>query len=85
MTIHPVEVEDKLFYIKKSEHKNKKYDVFDENYMYVTSFGDKRYQQYHDAFGEYNYLNHDDPHRRQNYKKRGEAIGHLSDPYSANY
>ena len=85
MTIHPMTVDDKTFYIIKSKRKNKKYDVFDANYMYVTSFGDLRYSHYYDKFQEYSYLNHHDPHRRQNYKKRAEAIGHLADPTSANY
>ena len=85
MTIHPVEVDGKTFYIMKSKRKNKKYDVFDDNYMYILSFGDRRYQQYYDAFGEYNYLNNNDPYRRKNYRKRAAGIGHLNDPYSANY
>ena len=85
MTIHPVNVNDKMFYIIKSKRKNKKYDVFVDNYIYVTSYGDKRYEQYYDIFDEYNYLNHHDPYRRQNYKKRAKAIGRLSDPTSANF
>ena len=85
MTIHPVEVDNKTFYIMKSKRKNKKYDVFDDNYMYILSYGDKNYQHYYDAFKEYNYLNHNDPYRRKNYRKRAEGMGNLSNPRSSNY
>ncbi len=85
MPFYEAIVDDKTFYIKKSERKNKKYDVFDANQKYILSFGDSRYQHFHDAFGDYTYLNHNDPYRRANYRKRAEGMGNLSNPYSSNY
>ena len=85
MAFHEAEVDNKKFYIKKSERKNKKYDVFDENKKYILSFGDTRYQHYLDQWGDYKYLNHLDPYRRNNYRKRAQAMGNLGNPYSANY
>jgi hypothetical protein len=85
MIIHSVKVFNKTFHVQKSTRKNKKYDVLDENKNYVLSFGDKKYNHFFDVFGEYQYLNHNDEHRRQNYRKRAAGIGHLDDPYSANF
>jgi hypothetical protein len=85
MPVHHAFVDDKMFNIKKSTRKNKKYDVFDENMKYVLSFGDTRYQHYYDKLHEYHYLNHHDEYRRKNYRTRSEGIGHLGDPYSSNY
>lgn len=83
--LFPVNTLGKLFYVQKSNRKNKKYDVSDANHQYITSFGDRRYQQYFDAFGQYSYLNHGDEYRRNNYRKRAKGIGHLNDPNSANF
>jgi hypothetical protein len=48
----------------------KKYDVYDNNYIYITSFGDNRYSQYNDQIGFYESKNHYDEARRQRYRKR---------------
>jgi len=58
------------FIFRKSRRKNKKYDVFTLGNKYITSFGDKRYQQYKDKIGLYSHLNHGDKKRRANYYKR---------------
>lgn len=58
------------FYFKKSTRKNKKYDVYDINNKYITSFGDNRYQQYRDVIGLYSNLNHLDKNRRRLYYLR---------------
>ncbi len=54
-----------------SKRKNKKYDVF-KNGKYLTSFGDKHYQQYEDKtpLKYYSYLNHYDEKKRNNYYSR---------------
>ena len=85
MITHAVNAYGTLFYIQKSQRKNKKYDVLDANKKYLMSFGDKRFHHFFDVFGEYSYLNHNDEHRRQNYKKRAAGIGHLDNPHSANF
>ena len=53
-----------------SKHKFKKYDVYDLNNGYITSFGDTRYQQYRDKIGFYRDLDHMDLTRRANYQSR---------------
>lgn len=55
--------------IKISTRKNKKYDVY-KNGKFITSFGDTRYEHFHDKIGYYSKLNHNDKMRRDNYKKR---------------
>ena len=86
MSFHEATVDDLKFYIKKSDKKHKKYDVYDENKKYIgVSFGDKNYQHFYDQWGDYKHLNHLDPYRRQNYRKRAEGMGNLSNPYSANF
>lgn len=67
---------------KKSTRKNKKYDVFDKNGKYITSFGDSRYQQYKDKIGLYSHLDHKDPKRRKLYYQRH---GKKAKPLSAKY
>lgn len=57
-------------YFKPSTRKNKKYDVFDEDWNYLTSFGDKRYQHYKDRLGYYAELDHLDDERRKRYIAR---------------
>lgn len=58
-----------VFTFRPSTRAHKKYDVF-EHGRYVTSFGDKRYQQYHDKLGVYRHLDHHDAQRRANYYRR---------------
>ena len=48
----------------------KKYDVYDLNDKYITSFGDIRYEQFHDKIGHYKDKDHNDPTRRDNYRGR---------------
>jgi len=57
------------FSFKKSTRKNKKYDVF-KNGKYITSFGDKNYQQFKDKIGLYSHLDHNDENRRRLYYVR---------------
>lgn len=65
------------FYFKRSTRKNKKYDVYDVNKKYITSFGDNRYQQYRDVIGLYKEKNHNDKERRRLYYLRhGNADRH---------
>jgi len=48
----------------------KKYDVYDSDGKYITSFGDNRYEQYHDKIGYYRDKGHGDLQRRENYRTR---------------
>lgn len=56
--------------IKVSNKKNKKYDVFNSENKYITSFGDKRYEHYFDLLGHYSNLNHNDETRLKNFRNR---------------
>ena len=60
-----------MYNFKVSTKKNKKYDVF-KNDKYITSFGDKNYQQYKDItpLKFYKNQNHLDINKRKNYYKR---------------
>ena len=82
-----VTVGGKKYYIEKSHRKNKKYDVYNKegHDLYITSFGDKRYQQYFDKLGLYSDLNHNDEKRRYDYLKRSKGIGNYNNPNSANF
>jgi len=72
------------YIFRPSKRKNKKYDVFTLNNEYITSFGDKRYQQYYDHIGFYKDLNHYNKERQYRYFKRHgtafkfESAGHFS-------
>lgn len=59
---------------QKSKRKNKKYDVYNENGEYITSFGDKRFQHFKDKIGMYSHLNHNDEKRRKAYRKRHAGV-----------
>lgn len=63
-------INNKTYFIEESTRRNKKYDVYDFNYKYLTSFGDKRYQHYHDRLGLYSKLDHWDQERRRLYRLR---------------
>lgn len=69
---------------------NKKYKAINPDGT-VTYFGDKRYQQYKDRIGFYDYLDHKDKERRKNYRRRAEGItnknGELTYkiPFTANW
>ena len=53
-----------------STHNHKKYDTLDKDGHNIASFGDVRYQQYHDKIGHYKRLDHWDEQRRENYRNR---------------
>lgn len=59
---------DGVSFCAPSTRKNKKYDAFVNGKKY--SFGDVRYEQYHDKIGFYNHLDHRDLIRRDNYRSR---------------
>ncbi len=76
---------DKFVFEAPSRRQHKKYDVF-QNDKYITSFGDNRYEQYHDKIGYYKSLNHGDKKRRDNYYSRhGEARFHSAKWFSHKY
>lgn len=57
-------------FVAPSKREHKKYDVYDKDDKYLASFGDVRYQQYHDKIGHYKNLDHMDNQRRINYNTR---------------
>ena len=59
--------------IFKKGPKNKKYSVLFPDGKIVT-FGDKRYQHYRDRIGLWSNLDHNNKTRRENYRKRHEAV-----------
>lgn len=78
---------EKGYYIQISTRKNKKYDIYkklNDKYIYLLSFGDKRYEQYRDQtpIKAFSHLNHNDLKRRALYYKRH---GLTSDKTSAKY
>jgi len=76
-----------LIFVAPASNKLKKYDVYDKNYKYITSFGAIRpngipYEQYYDKLGYYKDYNHNDKQRRDRYRKR-HINDNLDDPLSA--
>lgn len=67
---------EKDYTIKVSDKENKKYDVFDDD-KYLFSFGDRRYEHYHDKLGHFQHLNHNDDKRRNNYLARSKNINKI--------
>lgn len=70
-----------LLRFRKSRTKNKKYDaivVTKSGRQRTIPFGDSRYQQFADntGLGLYTHLNHRDPDRRANYRRRHRSPGH---------
>ena len=59
---------------QRSTTKNKKYDAILADGTRVP-FGDTRYQHYHDKIGLYRHLDHNDPKRRENFRRRHGAQG----------
>ena len=53
-----------------SKRKGKKYDAFDSDDKYITSFGSLPYEHFYDKIGYYKSLNHLDKKRRANYRSR---------------
>ena len=76
-----------LSHFEISKHKNKKYDAILFNKYNskkaIISFGDKRYQQYHDRLGYYKHLNHGDKTRKLNYRKR--HVKDIGNKYSSGW
>jgi len=70
---------------RPSTRKNKKYDAYDLDGRYLTSFGDKRYQQYRDTISYYSKLDHNDETRKQNYLKRHAKDNKLAGLLSIKY
>ena len=66
--------------------KNKKYSVFEKvgknEYKYLLSFGDSRYEHYKDKLGKYSSSDHNDLKKKDNYYKRH---GTTDDVHSALY
>jgi hypothetical protein len=60
----------KYLFKAPSRREHKKYDVYDSDGKYITSFGDNRYEQYHDKIGYYKSKDHGDVERRDNYRTR---------------
>jgi hypothetical protein len=68
----------KYTFVAPSRRKNKKYDVYKKKrgeLVYITSFGDRNYQQYKDKIGHYKTKDHGDKKRRTSFLKRhGTAV-----------
>jgi hypothetical protein len=79
-------INNEYYKIKISKRKNKKYDVYKKDssneYKYLLSFGDKRYQQYKDKFKQYEHLNHGNKDRLYKYYARH---GTEDNPESSKY
>lgn len=71
------------YYITKSKHKNKKYDIY-HNGHFLLSFGDTRYEHYRDKtpLKLYSALDHKDKDRLINFWKRHKFTMNKN---SANY
>lgn len=68
---------------RKSTRKNKKYDAYRDG-KYLTSFGDNRYEHYHDKIGLWSELDHGDEKRRDAYRSRHQG-DRLDDDTSAGF
>lgn len=73
------------FIFTESKRKNKKYDVYDKDFNYIVSFGDKRYQQYYDVITHYKHLNHYSKERRRLYYLRHGDAKPLSAKWFSHY
>ena len=69
----------KILAFEKSKNSKKKYDVYlkDGDLITKVSFGDPRYQQYHDKLKLWSHLDHNDKNRRRLYKLRHESDRHV--------
>lgn len=83
-----VKINNKRYLLEKSTRKNKKYDVYEillsGRKDYITSFGDTRYEHYHDRIGKFSHLDHGDPKRRMNYRSR-HSKDNIDDPKYAGF
>jgi len=58
-------------FVAPSKTEHKKYDVYDvKTDKKIASFGDVRYEQYHDRIGHYKHLDHHNEARRRLYRLR---------------
>jgi hypothetical protein len=65
-------------FVAPSNVLNKKYDVYDvKTDKKIASFGDRRYEHYHDKIGYYSHLDHNNTARRKLYKMRHEKDRHV--------
>ena len=75
-------VKGRFTFLAPSRRKNKKYDAYyTKTGEYITSFGDKRYEQYKDKIGHYKSKDHKDPKRKASYHARHGAATPLSAKY----
>lgn len=79
----PFEKRIRGYVIRPATRGFKKYSVYKDG-KHVTSFGDKRYQHYHDRIGYYSSKNHHDRKRRANYRSR-HRNDKITDPTKAGY
>jgi len=93
-------VKGNKYLLEPSKRENKKYDVYlvfnnkemgvgvlkDNEFVkrYITSFGDKRYEQYKDKVGYYKNLDHNDKDRRKLYRDRHKN-DNINDPNYAGF
>lgn len=68
-----------------SRRRGKKYDVYDEEGRYITSFGSLAHQHFFDRIGAYKELNHNDPNRRRLYRLRHKNDNYNDPAYSSFY
>ena len=75
---------DNYKFVAPSKTENKKYDVYDiKTDKKIASFGDKRYNHYHDRIGHYKYLDTHNEARRRLYRLR--HAGDLNNKDGAGY
>jgi len=81
----PVYYKDGYKFVAPSKTKHKKYDVYDiQTDKKIASFGDNRFQQFHDSISSYySHLNHGDNKRRILYKLRHKKD--LANKHGAGY
>jgi hypothetical protein len=75
---------DNFIFKAPSKRQYKKYDVYDLNNNYITSFGDNRYEQFKDRIGFYSNKDHNDNKRRNLYRLR-HSKDNLTNTKSAGY
>lgn len=91
MNPHKININGRNFIVLKS-FGNKKYDVYEKipksaKIKHILSFGDQGYQHYFDKFGDYSYLDHNDPLRLKRFRDRFAALydKNRDNPYSSIY
>lgn len=69
----------KIIGFEKSLNPKKKYDAYiqDDDIIKKISFGDSRYEQFHDKIGKWSHLDHNNENRRRLYKLRHEKDRHI--------